>query len=384
MAITKVISYAKLDTENRCDAEHIAAPILLIDNFQYGRDIIEFTQYGTSKALNEQGKGYPILRLNEFENIFVQSPEKHCELITESGYRNLRLLKGDVLVCRTNGNPHLVGKTAVVMEDANCAYASYVFKVRPNKRISAQALTVYLSSKYGRNEIERHQMISIQTNFSPERFKKCRIPYFTEPFQVVINDLVNQAYYILKRSKTLYADAEKYLFDALGMSDFIPSGSKFSIRGLADSFRSSNRIDAEYYQQKYEDLQQRLSGLKCKRLDDAVWIMKSIEPGSMYYCDEGVPFVRVSDVTKFGIQPPAIKIPDKIVQPYLYPKRDTILLSKDGSVGIAYKVEKNLKCVTSGALLHLTVKRGILPDYLTLLLNSIIVQFQAERDAGGS
>jgi restriction endonuclease S subunit len=61
------------------------------------------------------------------------------------------------------------------------------------------------------------------------------------------------------------------------------------------------------------------------------------------------------------------------------------LLTKDGSVGIAYKVEEDLDYITSGALLHLTVKqKRVLPDYLTLVLNSIIVQSQAERDAGGS
>jgi restriction endonuclease S subunit len=36
-------------------------------------------------------------------------------------------------------------------------------------------------------------------------------------------------------------------------------------------------------------------------------------------------------------------------------------------------------------LLHLSVKRDdVLPEYLTLVLNSLIVQLQADRDAGGS
>ena len=70
----------------------------------------------------------------------------------------------------------------------------------------------------------------------------------------------------------------------------------------------------------------------------------------------------------------------------LYPKKDTILLSKDGSIGIAYKLEKDMEAVTSGALLHLTVKDSnvVLPDYLTLVLNSPIIQLQAERDCNGA
>lgn len=41
--------------------------------------------------------------------------------------------------------------------------------------------------------------------------------------------------------------------------------------------------------------------------------------------------------------------------------------------------------ITSGALLHLTaIDDDFLPDYLTLVLNSIVVQLQAERDTGSS
>ena len=35
--------------------------------------------------------------------------------------------------------------------------------------------------------------------------------------------------------------------------------------------------------------------------------------------------------------------------------------------------------------MHLTIKKdNLLPEYLTLVLNSLIVQLQAQRDAGGS
>ena len=60
--------------------------------------------------------------------------------------------------------------------------------------------------------------------------------------------------------------------------------------------------------------------------------------------------------------------------------------SKDGSVGTAYMLREDADFITSGAILHLTVqdKNKIIPEYLTLALNSKLVQMQAERDAGGS
>ena len=126
--------------------------------------------------------------------------------------------------------------------------------------------------------------------------------------------------------------------------------------------------------------------MKTYLLGDLVWIKKSVEPGSNEYLSVGIPFVRVSDLSKYGLSDPEIhlnRIP--FAHMNLQPKKDTILLSKDGSVGIAYKVEKDSDIVTSGAILHLELKTDqFLPDYLTLVLNSLIVKMQAEREAGGS
>jgi type I restriction enzyme, S subunit len=91
-------------------------------------------------------------------------------------------------------------------------------------------------------------------------------------------------------------------------------------------------------------------------------------------------------MTKFGLSEPDIHLDNEAFNfPHLMPKKDTILLTKDGTVGTAYKIEKDSYFITSGAILHLTVKdKNVLPDYLTLVLNSVLTKLQAERDAGGS
>ncbi|MDR1341032.1 MAG: hypothetical protein LBK58_13410, partial [Prevotellaceae bacterium] len=105
-----------------------------------GSEIIDFVQYGTSKELNEGGMGFPVLRLNEFYSRFIGVPSKYCNIISTEEYEKLRLKKGDVLICRTNGNPNLVGKSALVAEDTEYAYASYLFKIRPKTEIISSHL----------------------------------------------------------------------------------------------------------------------------------------------------------------------------------------------------------------------------------------------------
>jgi hypothetical protein len=171
------------------------------------------------------------------------------------------------------------------------------------------------------------------------------------------------------------------------MENFTPSNELVAEKSFSESFGVSGRLDAEYYQRKYEEVLRILSDFNCDILNNLVWIKKSIEPGSNEYTNEGIPFIRVADLAKHGISQTTVFL-DRIpfAKMDLQPKKDTILLSKDGTVGIAYKVEESLDVVTSGAVLHLTVKskKQILPDYLTMVLNSIVVQMQAERDTGGS
>jgi restriction endonuclease S subunit len=86
-------------------------------------------------------------------------------------------MKNDVLICRTNGNPNLVGKSALVAKDYPFAYESHLFKVRANRElINSATLCIYLNTKYGKFEIERLLMQGNQANFSLAKFKEIRIP----------------------------------------------------------------------------------------------------------------------------------------------------------------------------------------------------------------
>jgi len=120
-----------------------------------------------------------------------------------------------------------------------------------------------------------------------------------------------------------------------------------------------------------------------------VTITKCVEPGSDAYEEEGIPFVRVSNLSKYEI--------NTNNQQYLseerynslvshQPKKGEILLSKDATPGIAYYLnEIPQKMIPSGGILRLQrINAKVKPEYLALVLNSEIVQTQIKKDAGGS
>ena len=66
------------------------------------------------------------------------------------------------------------------------------------------------------------------------------------------------------------------------------------------------------------------------------------------------------------------------------PKQNELLLSKDGTPGIALKLENELKQINSAGILRGTPKIDINLDYLSLVLNSPVVYHQIYRNSTGS
>ncbi len=363
-------------------------------SFVPAREIVEQAQYNSIYGMNEIGKGYPAIRMNEFDTVFTGTPAQFAQNFTEDDFQVHRLVKNDILICRTNGNPNLVGKSALVAKDYPYVYESHLFKVRPKQQIISSALlVVFLNSKFGRLEINRLSMSGNQANFSLAKFLEIRIPQFKD-INKTVEEVVFLAFNQLEKSKIIYALAETLLLETLGLTNFTPSTEAVNIKSFKDSFSTTGRLDAEYYQPKYEQMVAYIAAKPHDKLSALVNIQKSIEPGSDAYSEDaqGLPFLRVADYSKQGITAPQVGLGEKFVKENaeklnaLKPKQDTILFSKDGSVGEAYCLREDASFITSGAILHLTVKdkTQVLPDYLTLVLNSLLVRQQAERDAGGS
>lgn len=252
-----IVNYSQISKSLfRLEAEFYNSNSLL-DSYSFsGEDVIDFVQYGTSEELNEEKRGYPTLRLNEFSSFFIKHPQKYCDKIDDETYQSLALKKGDVLICRTNGSPRLVGKSAIVPEDCNYAFASYLFRVRPKEEILLPTtLVTYLNSAVGRAEIEKHLMVSNQANFSPAKFREILIPQFGEEIQSRIDKSVWESYSKHSKSKQIYMQSQTLLLSELDLVDWQPSHRLAFVKNLSD-VQKANRIDAEYLQPKYEEIEE--------------------------------------------------------------------------------------------------------------------------------
>lgn len=389
------LNNALANKDKRIDSQFWTTYIPKNAKYHYSRigDILLSSQYGISVDMNTEKRGYPIFRMNELHHMLADlEVEKYAD-ISNVEYQSFSLQDKDVLFNRTNSY-EWVGRTGVYYknDDTPFTYASYLVKLVPDcSVVLPEYLTAFLNTSIGVKAIKSRARQSVnQTNVNPEEVKEIEIPLLSMDFQKSIEQLFILANKQRLSALNLYRQAETDLNDILPISSH-NSSAIYSEKNLSSSFLSSGRLDAEYYHPKYDSLFEALKKHKTIQLGGdggLVSMKKSIEPGSNAYLKEGIPFIRVSDVDKYEISAPPIMISEDIVSNIeeLFPQKDTILLSKDGSIGIAYKLERDMRAVTSGALLHLKVTdtNVVLPDYLTLVLNSPIVQLQAERDCNGA
>lgn len=333
-------------------------------------------------------EGVPYYRGQDAGAFFIENSNPIC--IDEKTFelpvmKRSHLKKGDVILSIVG----TIGSLSLVYSDKSATCSCKLAILRPKEGKNAELLATFLRGKYGQAQITRFTRGAVQKGLILEDMDQLVVPVFGDGIVEAIRNAIQSAYQIQEKANNCYREAQRTLVNSVG-SISVPAES-VSVRNISTSFYTTGRLDAEYYQPKYDALFTVLSTIKTKKLGGAhgiVNIEKSIDPGSEVYVEDGIPFVRVSDVSKFEISEPEVKLRNDILPnpEVLFPQKDTILLSKDGSVGIAYKTESTMPVITSGALLHLTVrnKAEVLPDYLTLVLNSPIVQLQAERDSNGA
>ncbi|MDD2660220.1 MAG: restriction endonuclease subunit S [Methylococcales bacterium] len=351
-----------------------------------------FGAYSLCNFIDFKEEGIPFLMTKNIrENYIDWNIEKY---VTQESHEMLwksHCQRGQVLITMAG---EYLGRVAVYDRDEIVSSNQAIAKVTLKNDKNPYFVATFLNSKHGQNQIQRFKTITGQPNINMALIKSLKIPLVPAKFESEIEEIVRQSEQIKGKSSQVYSKAETQLLNALGMANFLPSTEKVNIKSFKDSFAGTGRLDAEYYQPKYEEMMAHIAAQAHEKLASLVTIQKSIEPGSDAYTEdeEGLPFLRVADYNKFGITEPqkmlkaSFVTENKMKLAALKPKANTILFSKDGSVGEAFCLRKDANFITSGAVLHLIVRdtKQVLPDYLTLALNSKLVRMQAERDAGGS
>jgi len=381
-----IIQKSQLEGALRLDAEYYQPEYLKIREniknigfFNFG-DII--TAFGSGKNLpqTDNASFIKFVRTQNVRPIIID--DNGMSFTQQKNYPKLNY--GDLLFVRVGG----VGNSSVVTKNfQDTTFSDNVIRIRI-KNVNPFYVSVLLNSKIGSLLMEQIKKGSARSLISRENLNSLRIPKIIQEQQIYFEDIVNQSEKLIIESEKIYSQAENLLLEELGIKDFEIDDDLSYIVNLSE-IKSAHRADAEYFQPKYEKIIFLIRANGGTMLGDLATMKKGIEPGSEVYQDEGKLFIRVSSLSKNGLEDKDQKyLSDELYQKLkknYEPKVGEILLTKDATPGIAYVVKEPIEGIVSSGILRLKLKNEkVENEYLALCLSSVIGQMQAERDGGGS
>ncbi len=331
--------------------------------------------------MNEDSIGYPIYRMNEIHNSVCDLEVKKYADITQQELAIFRLQDGDVLFNRTNSY-EWVGRTGVYYkanEHEEKVFASYLVRLIPNpEQVLPEYLTAFLNTTNGIRQIKARARQSInQTNVNPEEVKEMEIPLLSKKLQIAIQSNYHSAYADLIASQNVYNSAEELLNIYLGISSFTNNG--FSVKTLSNSFLQSGRLDAEYYQYKYDYIQDIIKRYPNKTLKELATISTGEFIGEKYYGNVGIDYIRGTDITNLVVDNSnAVKVNINLscLKTISY---DDLAFAMIGSVGNVSIYKSSTVGLVSNNLGTISPFNKTLSNYILLFLSSNIGQMLFEK-----
>ena len=153
-----------------------------------------------------------------------------------------------------------LGQAAVFNEDFECSSNQAIAKIslHPNS-INPYYLSTFLNCRYGQSQIERFRTGTGQPNLNLGLIKLIRVAEASDHFQQGIDQEVNAALDLRRKSSSIYNQTQTILLSELGLAKWQPKHRLWFVKNYSDT-EQAKRIDAEYYQPKYEEIINAIEG----------------------------------------------------------------------------------------------------------------------------
>jgi restriction endonuclease S subunit len=363
------IYVSKLERTTRLDSEFYSKFFLEIEEKLKKLDfekISELTKVsdGNHAKISDyfSDEGVPYYRGGDIYNFFIEHAKAQSLKIPLNVYQweNMKrshLKKGDVLMSIVGA---IIGNLSLVNNDERATCSCKLAILRPKTgKIDSNYLAIYLKSKFGQSQVQRLRRGSGQTGFILEDFEQLFVALPSDKLVDKVNELVTNSYDSLNQSNKTYQQAEELLLEELGLRDFQPSEQGVNIKSLKDSFLSTGRLDAEYYQPKYEQIESLITnyyrGAK-KVSDEYELVTKKID-----FTKQAYNYIEIGDIeiSSGSNTYNLVNTEDLPANAKIIPKLGDILISKvrpyRGAVSI---IDNNINdLVVSGAFTVLRPKK---------------------------
>ncbi|GAB6065469.1 hypothetical protein JCM9492_05610 [Aquifex pyrophilus] len=227
-----------------------------------------------------------------------------CERTTLDAYNSSekgRLQNLDILVLSAAHAEGYIGTNTSIVhlnDDKKAICIGELIRLRPNiDRINPYYLTLYLNSiisKYMLNYSVRGQTVHLY----PKDIELLPVLLPPREIQDSIGNKLKQAIEAKIEAEKKRKEIEEIIYRNLLNIPIYPReiSSKYNIKEI----KSTKRCDPHFHNPKFVKIFEFIKSKSSYKIRDFFKLLKGVTPSGNYY-DEGIPFIRIQDLTPFGI-----------------------------------------------------------------------------------
>jgi restriction endonuclease S subunit len=356
-------------------------------------ELITEIRYGASLSPDYSETGTLFIRAQNIRDYGIDlSDVRH---IPRNGpdIERYRLKAGDLLITRSGIN---VGDAAVIPPELEgCIHGSYSIKIRLDRtRISPEYAAVVLNSEIGQCQIAVARSRSAQPNINVAELRALTIPLLSRFTQDRIAAIMREAYAtrraMLAEAEDLLGGIDDYVLEELGIElTQIPDEKRFVVNA---GELLGHRFEVDYHlprlKARYRAIRNGLYPVF--ELGSLILEMSGgATPLGARYLDEGIPFLRIQNITESGIDLSDVRYISEETHQQMkrsQTRPGDLLITITGRVGTAVVVPPGLPEANTNQ--HMVIIRlannQVSPHYLATVINSSIVAFQAQHKTTGT
>jgi restriction endonuclease S subunit len=391
------MSHVLQDNENkRIDSEYFRKQFLnFFNNVPNLRPLGYFAKYGyrvvyeNTQIINKQlahENNYPyFLQATDLKTPFIDiSNLFYVHEEDWERYPKGRIVKGEILI-EVKGK---IDKVAIVPDNfpAKTLVTGSLFKLTVNDKISKHVLLTYLVSKYGIAFKDRYKTNLLISFVSKPDLYRIPVPSFSTNIQSKIDLIFQGIFSSNNKSQDLYSKAESILLETLGLTNFKPSTEGVNLKSFKESFLATGRLDAEYYQKKFDILEKAIRSQKHKAIKDfRTDNFRGMQP--IYVEDGDLDIINSKHILEDsldynGFEKTSSDYWDTQKRARVF-KGDILTYTTGANIGRTQVFQSDKKALASNHVNIIRIKEHN-PTYIGFVLNSLVGRMQTDKFSAGS
>jgi type I restriction enzyme S subunit len=322
------------------------------------------------------------------ENFIEQGITKQITFEQDRRNARARLKEGDILIYSVGAYAGLTCVAEPHLFPANIPRSVAIVRLNNNDEFYPEFISVFLNSNIGQFQSVRFRAGNSQPVLALEKIRQFEVPIFDNKIQSDIKALYQEAYKLRQQAQSLYKQATDLLETELGIDKISFEKPNKFISNFSDVV-VGGRISSYFFQPKYNQLDNLLSNFQTTLLRKLV-----------NYYSTGFAFPK-KQILKEKTDAPLIKIANiklmdldisssdfisntgKLAGANETIKIGDILIGMSGSVGTSAVIREEKLAYINQRILRINSLGIIDPEYLALVINSLVGKMQFEKYGTG-